>query len=139
VKQPVWAGLVAGVIGLVAATAFAASTTRPTVARCVAAWNAASNAQDRQRVVALDVRSASMRTGTAGVDTWSKGGGATSTTSQACLLTLVQHTTVLFVAGLWSGSTVSAWRFGHSIPTTHVMPPANVRVRPDGRLSLHVA
>jgi hypothetical protein len=123
-------------VGVVAQVSVAGSA-RPTVGTCLRAWNAPANATGRAHVVALGSVGASLRPGSAGTDSWTKDGRARSTQFQACLLTLTRPGSERTVTGRWSGAAVVRWTFGPSIiGTTSGAPPANVRMRVDGRLSL---
>jgi hypothetical protein len=133
------AGITAVLLLLVgiAAQVSVAGSARPTVGTCLRAWNAAANTAGRGHVVALGSVGASLRPGSAGTDSWTKGGRAGSTQFQACLLTLTRPGSERIVTGRWSGGAVVRWSFGPSIiGTTSGAPPANVRIRVDGRLSL---
>jgi hypothetical protein len=126
--------LVAALVG--AAGVQAAPQRRPTVERCLRAWNAPENLANRHRLAAAGYSSASLRPGVVGTDTFAIGRPSTSTSSQACLLTLIRRGSEQIVTGRWVGGRVTTWRYVHRIQVTRVVARANVRVRPDGRISL---
>ena len=109
---------------------------KPTVELCLRAWNAPANASGRMRLATTGLTSASLHTGIVGKDVVQNGKLRTRSSQRACLLLLIGPTTLQQVTGVWSRGTVSSWRFTEAIRLGPVRPPANVRVRRDGRISL---
>jgi len=91
---------------------------------------------DRQRIVAAGPwPRASLFPGVSGTLTWHRGSQPVSTSGPACLLTLVRHTRVQPVTGLWRHGRVSRWSFGGRLTTSRAPGRTNVRVLPDGRVT----
>ena len=120
------------------AAALAASSVhaKPTVELCLRAWNAPANASDRVRLAAAGLTSASLHTGVVGKDIVRGGKLRAQSSVPACLILLIRTATLQQVTGVWSRGTVSKWQFADPIRLGPVRPPANVRVTPDGRISL---
>lgn len=54
--------------------------------------------------------------------------------TEACLLTLVKGHRALPITGIWRGSGVARWVFGHPLTANSTLG-ANVRVLRDGRVT----
>jgi len=124
------------VLAFFVATAVAAPSNRPSDRRCLVAWNAPSNHANRSKLIAArPVGGVSLRPGVTYTDTVTATTRATTTTStEACLLTVAQGGTIQIVAGTWSFGRVSRWSWGRRIPTTNLLA-ANVRLLADGRVT----
>gem|GEM_PF-2667176 len=124
-------------VALLALGAQSASAARgPSERRCLLAWNARDNAANRQRIDAAGPwPRASLFPGVSGTLTWRRGSQPVSTSGPACLLTLVRHTRVQPVTGLWRHGRVSRWSFGGRLTTSRAPGRTNVRVLPDGRVT----
>ncbi|MHB8469638.1 MAG: hypothetical protein ACYDCH_07785 [Gaiellaceae bacterium] len=79
---------------------------------------------------------ASLEPGSVVTDRVSKNGATKSTQSQACLLTIASGRELRSAVGLWSRGRVVRRRFLPAIRSKFPGPPQNVRIRPDGRISL---
>jgi hypothetical protein len=72
-----------------------------------------------------------------GTDTWTKTGGATSTSARGCSIQFILPSKrVLMVWGAWTARAISKW-VGPVASSRVVSVPENARVRGDGSLGFH--
>jgi hypothetical protein len=123
-----------------AAVAHAAPPRPPSDRGCLLAWNSPANSANHVRLVGAAARSrVSLRAGTTGTDTWTRGSGSTQNAAPACLLIVspVMVATpheIRIVTGLWRAGHVYRWSFGPPIRTTRPLG-TNATLLADGRVA----
>jgi hypothetical protein len=116
--------------------AAAAPSSQPSERGCLIAWNTPSNHVNRTKLIAArPVSGLSLRGGTSFTDTVTATKKvSTSTSTEACLLTVAKAGTIQIVTGKWGFGRVRRWSWGRAIPTAYVFIP-NVRLLSDGRVT----
>jgi hypothetical protein len=118
---------------VVAAPAVSAAS-RPSPSACAVAWNQWAPSSLHKVVAKSDVRAAFIDAhASVGIDTWSKAGGRSSTSSPGCSIQFVLpgNAGLLLAWGPWRAGTIRAWhvpiRNGLDVPVPH-----NARVDNNG-------
>lgn len=113
----------------------ASASTPPSPAACAVAWNRWASPHLHSVVARSNARAAFVDARvTVGTDTFSRPGGATSTSARGCSIQIVlPDKTLLDVWGQWQNGTVRTWH--GPVPSGRPIPvPHNARVHSDGAI-----
>jgi hypothetical protein len=130
--------VLAAAVVLAPVSTAAAATPAPSPSACALAWNHGVSATLRALVIRSHARAAFIDSrASVGTDTWTKGGGRTSTTSSGCSIQFILRSgKTLSVWGAWKAGSVTTWR--GPVPSGRAVPvPDNARVHTDGTVGFH--
>ncbi len=117
--------------------AFTGSISKPTVKRCLAAWNSSANAVGQVHLHRLGKGILQLDAGKSGRDSVGGGGTSSSNGGPACVLMFFKSSTARWIDGAWSHGTVSRWTFGPTVDASHTYVPQSGNVRADVNGRLH--